>query len=194
VTILKMDNEEAIFRFKDELRPEAPKIIEELRSMGRVFMLTGDRREVAQPVGRLLGLEIEEIFADLTPEEKLEKIAEMSKLENCAMTGDGINDGPALVRSSCGIAVGTGLSSQTAVEAADIVIMKNDLTLIPQIVRQARATQNIVRQNLTIALSVILLATTPSLLGLIPLWLAVILHEGGTVIVGLNSLRLLRWK
>lgn len=194
VTILKMDNEEAIFHFKDELRPEAPKIIEELKLMGRVFMLTGDRREVAQPVGRLLGLEIEEIFADLTPEEKLEKIAEMSKLENCAMTGDGINDGPALVRSSCGIAVGTGLSSQTAVEAADIVIMKNDLTLIPQIVRQARATQNIVRQNLTIALSVILLATTPSLLGLIPLWLAVILHEGGTVIVGLNSLRLLRWK
>jgi Cd2+/Zn2+-exporting ATPase len=72
--------------------------------------------------------------------------------------------------------------------------MKNDLNLIPKIVRQARKTQNIVRQNLTIALSVILLATTPSILGLIPLWLAVILHEGGTVIVGLNSLRLLRWK
>jgi P-type E1-E2 ATPase len=194
VTILKIDKEEAVFHFKDELRPEAPKIINELKAIGRVFMLTGDRREVAQPVGRLLGLEIEEIFADLSPEEKLEKIAELSRLENCAMTGDGINDGPALVRSSCGIAVGTGISSQTAVEAADIVIMKNDLNLIPQVVRQARKTQKIVRQNLTIALSVILLATTPSLLGLIPLWLAVILHEGGTVIVGLNSLRLLRWK
>ncbi len=193
VTILKIENEEAIFHFKDELRAEAPKMIEDLKKLGRVFMLTGDRKEVAQPVGRLLGLELEEIFADLTPEEKLEKIAELSLLENCAMTGDGINDGPALVRASCGIAVGTGLSSQTAIEAADIVIMKNDLSLIPQIIHQARRTQSIVRQNLAIALTVILFATTPSLLGLIPLWLAVILHEGGTVIVGLNSLRLLRW-
>jgi heavy metal translocating P-type ATPase len=194
VTILKIDGQEAIFHFKDELRPEACKVIEELKKLGRVFMLTGDRREVAQPIGRLLGLEIEEIFADLSPEEKLEKIAELSKLKNCAMTGDGINDGPALVRSSCGIAVGSGLSSQTAIEAADIVLMKNDLNLIPQIVRQAKRTQSIVRQNLTIALTVIAFATTPSLLGLIPLWLAVILHEGGTVVVGLNSLRLLRWK
>jgi heavy metal translocating P-type ATPase len=194
VTILKIGGQEAIFHFKDELKPEACGVIQELKALGRVFMLTGDRREVAQPVGRLLGLEIEEIFADLSPEEKLDKIAELSQFENCSMTGDGINDGPALVRSACGIAVGTGISSQTAIEAADIVIMKNDLNLIPKIVRQARKTQNIVRQNLTIALSVILLATTPSLLGLIPLWLAVILHEGGTVIVGLNSLRLLRWK
>jgi heavy metal translocating P-type ATPase len=68
VTILKIDKEEAVFHFKDELRPEAPKIINELKAIGRVFMLTGDRREVAQPVGRLLGLEIEEIFADLSPE------------------------------------------------------------------------------------------------------------------------------
>ncbi|NDD59513.1 MAG: cation-transporting P-type ATPase, partial [Chlamydiae bacterium] len=82
--------------------------------------------------------------------------------------------------------------SDTAIDASDIVLLKDDLALIGWTYKKAKATMHIVRENLTLALGVILLATTPALLGLIPLWLAVILHEGGTVIVGLNSLRLLK--
>jgi multidrug efflux pump subunit AcrA (membrane-fusion protein) len=98
---------------------------------------------------------------------------------------------PALARASVGISMGK-IGSATAVEASDVVFLQDDFSLLPWLIGKSHKTLSIVKQNLTLALIVILFATTPALLGFIPLWLAVILHEGGTVIVGLNSLRLLK--
>ncbi len=178
------------FHFVDTLRPEAYEVVDSLKKQGvRVVMLSGDHAQNAFPVAQTLG--IEEVYADLRPEDKLRCVEELSQKEGLMMLGDGINDAPALARATVGISMGK-IGSATAIEASDIVFLNDDLRLVNWIYRKAHKTVSVVRQNLTLALSVIFLATTPALLGLVPLWLAVILHEGGTVIVGLNSLRLLR--
>jgi P-type E1-E2 ATPase len=152
-------------------------------------MLTGDHKESAELVANKAA--IDEVHFNLRPEDKLHIISSLSKTSSLAMVGDGINDAPALARATVGISMGQ-IGSDTAIDASDIVLLKDDLALIGWTYKKAKDTMHIVKENLTLALGVILLATTPALLGLIPLWLAVILHEGGTVIVGLNSLRLLK--
>lgn len=152
-------------------------------------MVTGDHKQSALQVGSQAG--IEEIYYDLRPEDKLSIITEICNQKPLAMVGDGINDAPALARAHVGISMGQ-IGSDTAIDASDIVLLQDDLSLLSWTFSKAQKTLRVVKQNLTLALAVILLATTPALLGFIPLWLAVILHEGGTVIVGLNSLRLLK--
>ncbi len=178
------------FRFEDTLREGVKEVVDTLKDKGlEVAMLTGDHEESAQIVSR--ELQIDKTYADLRPENKLDIISKLSKEKHLAMVGDGINDAPALTRASVGISMGK-IGSATAIDASDIVLLQDDITLISWLHKKAKKTMGIVRQNLTLALGVILLATTPALLGFIPLWLAVVLHEGGTVLVGLNSLRLLR--
>ena len=178
------------FRFFDALRPEVKEVLSHLKEKNlQVAMLTGDHAESAHAVAK--ELEIEEVYADLRPEHKLETVSKLSAEKHLAMVGDGINDAPALTRASVGISMGE-IGSATAIDASDIVLLQDDLRLISWLHAKAKKTMLIVRENLTLALGVICLATTPALLGAIPLWLAVILHEGGTVLVGLNSLRLLR--
>jgi P-type E1-E2 ATPase len=127
----------------------------------------------------------------LRPEDKLAKVAELSQNKGLIMVGDGINDAPALARATVGISMGK-IGSATAIDASDVVFLNDNLSNLSWLYAKAKKTMRVVRENLVLALSVIVLATTPALLGYIPLWLAVILHEGGTVIVGFNSLRLLR--
>lgn len=175
-----------LFRFSDQVRKEIPHLIRSIPL--RTVMLTGDNLRNAQNVARLLG--IHEVHANLKPEDKLDKVAQLSE-QGLAMVGDGMNDAPALARATVGISMGR-IGSATAVDASDVVLLNDDLHLLTWLFKKSKQTLRIVKQNLTLALGVILLATIPALLGLVPLWLAVILHEGGTVLVGLNSLRLLR--
>ncbi|MES2122090.1 MAG: cation-translocating P-type ATPase [Chlamydiota bacterium] len=190
-TLLLIDKSLFIFHFIDTVRPESIAVIERLRRNENLIptMLTGDHKDIAEAVAKKVG--IEEVFANLRPEDKLAKVSQFSEKEGLIMVGDGINDAPALARSTVGISMGK-IGSATAIDASDVVFLNDDLSLLDWLMGKSRQTMRIVRQNLALALSVIFLATTPALLGIVPLWVAVILHEGGTVLVGLNSLRLLR--
>lgn len=179
-----------VFHFTDTLRAEAEQVVAELKKQNlRVIMLTGDHASSAQSVAQ--GLKIDEVFADLRPEDKLLKVTELVQQSPLMMVGDGINDAPALARATVGISMGK-IGSATAVDASDIIFINDDIALLDWLYKKARQTQRVLRENIALALGVILFATTPALLGWVPLWIAVILHEGGTVLVGLNSLRLLK--
>ncbi len=192
LTFLLIDQTLFVFEFVDAIRTQAIKVVHELKKQNLdLLMLTGDKQENAEFVAREIG--IDQVYADLRPEDKLEKVAALSQQEGMIMVGDGVNDAPALARATVGISLGR-VGSATAVDASDVVLLQDDLALLPWLNAKARKTHRIIKQNLALSLSVILLATTPALLGFIPLWLAVILHEGGTVLVGLNSLRLLKSK
>ncbi|NGX38958.1 MAG: putative cadmium-transporting ATPase [Chlamydiae bacterium] len=190
-TFLLIGDSLYLFHFEDEIRIEAYQALPRLKQNKDLdlVLLTGDHSENAAIVAK--ALQIEEVYSDLRPEDKLEKVAALSKTKRLVMVGDGVNDAPALARSTVGVSMGK-IGSATAVDASDIVILKDDLSLLDWVINKSKQTMHIVKQNLVLALAVIFLATTPALLGFIPLWLAVVLHEGGTVIVGLNSLRLLK--
>jgi len=180
-----------LLRFEDTLRPGIEKTVQNLKKnrYWRLLMLTGDHEASAKKIAEALG--IDEYYADLRPEDKMKIVADLSVEKGLAMIGDGVNDAPALARATVGISMGKG-GSNTAIEAADVVLLHDNLDLMGWLMNKAHRTRRIVGQNLTLASSVILLATTPALLGYVPLWLAVILHEGGTILVGLNALRLLK--
>ncbi|MBI5273267.1 MAG: heavy metal translocating P-type ATPase [Chlamydiia bacterium] len=180
-----------LFRFTDSIRPQTLPLIQAMKTRNRLkpIMLTGDKRQNAEHVGHTLG--IETIYSDLTPEEKLNQIATLTSFGGLAMVGDGVNDAPALARATVGISMGK-IGSRAAIDASDVVLLNDDLHLLSWLFFKSHQTQRIVKQNLTLALSVICLVTLPALFGFIPLWLAVLMHEGGTVLVGLNSLRLFR--
>jgi Zn2+/Cd2+-exporting ATPase len=185
-TLLLFKNNVSIFRFKDTLREGIETTLKALKAEGlKLVMLTGDHVESAAPIAKQAG--IDTFYADLRPEDKLSFISHHSHI---AMVGDGINDAPALARATVGISMGK-VGSSTAVDASDIVLLQDNIELLTWLIQKARQVTKIVKQNLIIASAAIVFATMPALLGWIPLWLAVILHEGGTVIVGLNALRLL---
>jgi Zn2+/Cd2+-exporting ATPase len=175
----------------DMLRPHAAEVIEELRQLGvkRTLMLTGDHETVARAIGREVG--IDEVYADLLPEEKLETIRRLELEGQVAMVGDGVNDAPALATATVGVAMG-GAGTDVALETADVVLISDDLTRLPYAVSLSRRTRRTILQNLAFSLTVIVVLVISALTIGIPLPLGVIGHEGSTVIVVLNGLRLLR--
>lgn len=189
-SLLKIGDHLYLFIFSDTIREYSKQLIEQIKQKNSLtpIMLTGDNKNNAEDIANKIG--IDQIFSDLRPEDKLNFVSDLSS-KGLAMVGDGINDAPALARSTVGISMGK-IGSATAVDASDVVLLNDDLHLLPWLFTKAKKTLSIVKQNLTLALIVIVFATTPALMGYIPLWLAVILHEGGTVLVGLNSLRLLK--
>ena len=190
VTYLLVKDALFAFHFTDEIRPNIKAVITHLKQRNlQVVMLSGDQLINASTVAQELG--IDEVYANLRPEDKLAKVELLSQTKGLMMIGDGINDAPALARATIGISMGR-MGSSTAVDASDIVFLNDDLDLLDWLYKKSHQTMRIVKENLTLALGVICCVTTPALLGWVPLWLAVILHEGGTVLVGLNSLRLLR--
>ncbi len=175
----------------DTVRPSARAVIAELKARGiaRIVMLTGDNRRVAGAIGAELG--IDEVYADLLPEEKLRIIENLKAAGPVTMVGDGVNDAPALATASIGVAMG-GAGTDVALETADVVLMADDLTRLPYAIDLSRRTRRTIRQNLGFSLAVIGTLVVATLSRGIPLPLGVIGHEGSTVIVVLNGLRLLR--
>ncbi len=190
ITVLYVDGEIFLFKFFDSIRKNMKEIIRELKKQNlKLSMLTGDNLPAAKAIAK--EVEIDDIYADLRPGDKLKLVTHLAEKSKLVMIGDGINDAPALMRSSVGISMGK-VGSATAVEASDVILITDDLSLLPWLFNKTKALRRIVLQNLFLALAVIAFASIPALLGYIPLWLAVTLHEGGTFLVGLNSLRLLK--
>lgn len=189
ISLLLIGDKLFVLIFNDIIRNEIKDVLDALKISHQIAMLTGDHHDNANAVAKALN--IDNVHADLRPEDKLKLVSSLSQSQGLAMVGDGINDAPALARATAGIAMGK-VGSMAAIDASDVVFLNDDLDKLPWLFTKAHKTGQIVRQNLTLALAVIVLATTPALLGYIPLWLAVILHEGGTLLVALNSLRLLK--
>ena len=188
---------------RDQLKPEAKDAIAEMKREGvqSVVMLTGDRKAVGEAVGQELGLDC--VYTELLPQEKVEKVeALLTELDRhgrqqdraeLAFIGDGINDAPVLARADVGIAMGS-MGSDAAIEAADIVIMDDDLARIPIVIRIARRTVAISTQNIAFALFVKILILVLTAFGLTNMWIAVFGDVGVAVLCILNSMRLLTIK
>ena len=174
----------------DRIKPQSAQAIRELRQLGieKLVVLSGDDESVAVNVGRELGLD--EVHAELLPEDKVEKLEELRRGRILAFVGDGINDAPVLSRADVGIAMG-GLGSDAAIEAADVVIMDDNLSKLSRGIRVARKTRRIVSQNIIFALGVKSLFMLLGLFGISGIWLAVFADVGVTLLAILNSLRTL---
>lgn len=172
---------------RDELRPEVPAVVATLQGRGvEVTMLTGDNARTAQAIAAQAG--INDVRAELRPEDKAAAVAEMSRISPTAMIGDGINDAPALAGADVGIAMGA-TGSDAAIESADIAFTGHDLRLIPLALGHARRGRMIMNQNIVLSLLIIVVLLPLSIFGVLGLAAVVLVHEVAEVIVILNGLR-----
>ncbi len=180
----------AVLVMADTLRPAARNLVAELHRLGvrKVVMLTGDQRPVAEAIAREAG--IDEVHASLLPEDKLKVIRELKLEGTVMMVGDGVNDAPALAISDLGMAMGAA-GTDVAMETADVVLMGDRLENIPLLLAHARRARHVLLQNLIFASAVIVVLIFAALGFALPLPFGVVGHEGSTVIVCLNGLRLL---
>lgn len=179
----------------DEIKESSAQALADLRSCGveHLVMLTGDRREIADSVAQAVG--VTQVHSELLPGDKVGKVEELlsakSEQNRLAFVGDGMNDAPVLARADVGIAMG-GMGSDAAIEAADIVIMDDNLTGIVKAIKIARKTIAIVKENIVFALGVKILILVLAALGCANMWAAVFADVGVAVIAILNALRALR--
>jgi Cd2+/Zn2+-exporting ATPase len=175
---------------RDDIRPESAALIDELRAEGlRSVVLTGDRKAAAEHLREELMLD--EVRAELKPDQKVAAIRELSGQGNrVAMIGDGVNDAPSLAAAHIGVAMGAR-GSDAALEQADVVLMHDRLENFVAAFHLSHRARAVIRQNLVISLGTIAVLVTFALLGKVPLTLGVVGHEGSTVVVVMNSLRLL---
>ncbi len=183
-----------IIALADTLRHEAAPTMKALKQAGvaHTIMLTGDNTRSAAAIAKEIGLT--EFRAELMPEDKLTVIRDLVKeYGQVAMIGDGVNDAPALANATVGIAMG-GAGTDVALETADVALMGDDLSKLPFAVGLGRATRAIIVQNLFISLGVIAFLIVTSLTGIVSIGIAIIFHEGSTLVVVANALRLLGYK
>ena len=175
---------------RDDIRPQAAQVIDDLRHEGlKSVVLTGDRRAAAEHLR--MELKLDDVRAELKPEQKVAAIQEFSAAgKKVAMIGDGVNDAPSLAVAHIGVAMGAR-GADAALEQADVVLMNDKLENFLAAFRLSRRARSIIRQNLFISLGTVVVLVTFALFGKIPLTLGVVGHEGSTVIVVMNSLRLL---
>ena len=193
IVVSNNDGIEGIIAVTDELKPESKGAVAELNRLGvEVVMLTGDNRAPAEAVAEKVG--IHEVRAEMLPEDKAEAIKELTKKYGpVAMVGDGVNDAPALALASVGIAMGAA-GSDTAIESAAIALLNDRLELVPYLVRLGRRTISTIKINTALAIGIKLVFIVLAIAGLSSLALAIFADVGVTVIVILNSLRLLRFE
>ncbi|MEC3653834.1 heavy metal translocating P-type ATPase [Bacillus siamensis] len=190
VFVKKDDRIAGCFALKDQIRPEAKAVMAELESLGiKTAMLTGDQPETAAAIAKEAGMTT--VVADCLPDQKAEEVKKLKETYGTiAMVGDGINDAPALKTADVGIAMGGG--TDVALETADLVLMKNDLHKLVKMCRLSRKMNRIIKQNIVFSLSVICLLICANFLQVMELPFGVIGHEGSTILVILNGLRLLK--
>lgn len=192
-TVVVLANTEkviALFSIADSVRHDSQSTIAQLHAMKiKTVMLTGDNQHTALAIAQQVG--IDEIKAELLPEDKLNLIASLQKQGPIAMLGDGINDAPALARADIGITLGAA-GSATALEVADIALMQDDLSKIPELIHLSKRCANVLTQNITIALGLKAIFLVLTMLGEANLWMAVFADMGASLLVIFNGLRLLK--
>jgi Cd2+/Zn2+-exporting ATPase len=178
---------------KDQIRAESRGVLAQLKRAGlRTVMLTGDRRHAAEAVATELGLD--EVRAGLSPEDKVAAIQELrAGGRKVAMVGDGVNDAPCLAAADVSVAMGAR-GSDAALEQAEVILMHDRIENFLAAQRLSRRARRVIRENLTVALGVVVVMVIATVLGAVPLAVGVAAHEGSTVVVCLNSLRLLLGK
>jgi Cd2+/Zn2+-exporting ATPase len=181
----------ALFAVADTIKPSSREAVTELKALGITpVMLTGDNQATATAIAHEAG--IDEARGNLLPQDKLEAIKALQALHGMtAMTGDGINDAPALAQSDIGVAMGAA-GTDTAMEAADVVVMNDDLRRIAETVRLSRATQAILWQNIGLALGIKAVFLLLAIFGNASMWMAVFADMGASLLVVANGLRLLK--
>lgn len=175
----------------DTPREGVKQVLERLRQIGirKTIMLTGDNERVGRAIGEAVGLD--EVKAELLPEDKVQAMEELrQRYGQVAMVGDGVNDAPAMACATVGIAMG-GAGTDVALETADVALMADDLSNLPFAVALSRASRSVIRQNLWVSLGVVVLLIPATLFGWAGIGVAVLVHEGSTLVVVVNALRLL---
>ncbi|RZC11788.1 putative cadmium/zinc-transporting ATPase HMA1, chloroplastic isoform B [Glycine soja] len=184
--------EVTLIHLEDRPRPGVSNVIQELQDEAkfRVMMLTGDHESSARRVASAVG--INEFHCNLKPEDKLSHVKDISRDMGggLIMVGEGINDAPALAAATVGIVL-AHRASATAIAVADVLLLRENISAVPFCIAKSRQTTSLIKQNVALALTSIVMASLPSVLGFLPLWLTVLLHEGGTLLVCLNSVRAL---
>lgn len=198
VIVARVEGEKAVplgvIALADQLREDAAAVVRDLKQLGieKVVMLTGDNQRVAQAIAHEAG--VDEVYADLLPEDKLGIIRQLKEqYGTVAMVGDGVNDAPALATATIGLAMGAA-GTDVALETADVVLMANRLDNIPYAIALSRKTRRVLTANLSFAMLMIVVMLIGIFGWALPLPLAVLGHEGGTVLVSLNGLRLLAFR
>ena len=185
---------QVILAVADEVRKASQNVIQKLHHAGieKTIMLTGDNANTGSAIGKQVG--VTDVRSELLPQDKLEVIRSLrDRHQKVAMVGDGVNDAPALAASTVGIAMG-GAGTDTALETADIALMGDDLEKLPFLVRLSRKTLNTIKGNITFAIAIKVAALLLVIPGWLTLWIAILSDMGATVLVALNSMRLMRVK
>jgi Zn2+/Cd2+-exporting ATPase len=178
----------------DQPRPGVRDVLAQLRALGvrPLVMLTGDNRGVGEAIGREVG--VDEVLADLLPEDKVTAVQRLQRQYGAvAMVGDGVNDAPALAHATVGVAMG-GAGTAVALETADVALMADDLSRLPFAVGLSRQARQIIRQNVGVALLAIAVLIVATITGVVGIGVAVLIHEGTTLVVIANALRLLGYR
>lgn len=192
--IRKGSNFLGIIGLMDTPKEEAKEVVQRLKEIGirRMIMITGDNQRVADSVASEIG--ITDAWGGLLPEDKVDAIKKLRQQENkVAMVGDGVNDAPAMAKSTVGIAMGAA-GSDVALETADIALMADKLDVLPFAIGLSRKSKSIIKQNLWVSLGVTAFLIPTTIFGFAGIGVAVLIHEGSTLVVVFNALRLLAYK
>lgn len=195
IAVLHLDDEFlGVAALRDEPKENTREVLNRLRDLGidNFIMLTGDHQKVGDSIAAMVG--IETVKGNLLPEDKVAAVVElMEQYEQVAMIGDGVNDAPAMAKSS--VAIGMGVAgSDVALEAADVALMKDDLAGLPFVISLSRKSHQIIKQNLWISMGMVAILIPLTLMGIADIGPAVVAHEGSTLVVVFNALRLLGFR